>query len=124
MKKVLICFILLSATVTACFANGRCEKLEKEILKNPTVQEVKVAQYDKWSQEIYFADIYLKNGGFLTVCEFERDLSGKRLYVEYIGLINMVTMIQVNIGVLSLRSLWRTIIVPCLLMNNSPLGLE
>lgn len=84
MKKVILILVSLFLTVF-CFANGRCEKLEKEILKNPNVIEVKVGQYDKWSQEIYFADINLTNGGFLTVCEFGRDLSGKRLYVEYIG---------------------------------------
>ncbi|MBR3814480.1 MAG: hypothetical protein IKK38_11485, partial [Spirochaetaceae bacterium] len=63
MKKILLILISLSFVIS-CFANGRCEKLEKEILKNPNVIEVKVGQYDKWTQEIYFADIYLKNGGY------------------------------------------------------------
>ncbi len=84
MRKLILVLFSLSLTVF-CFANGRCEKLEKEILKNPNVIEVKVGQYDKWTQEIYFADIYLKNGGYLEITEFNRYLSGKQLGVEKIG---------------------------------------
>ncbi len=84
MKKILLILISLSFVIS-CFPNGRCEKLEKEILKNPNVIEVKVGQYDKWTQEIYFADIYLKNGGYLELTEFNRYLSGKQLGVEKIG---------------------------------------
>ncbi|MBP5794140.1 MAG: hypothetical protein J6W46_10955, partial [Spirochaetaceae bacterium] len=84
MKKVILILVSLFLTVF-CSANGRCEKLEKEILKNPNVIEVGVGQHDKWTQEIYFADIYLKNGGYLEITEFNRYLSGKQLGVEKIG---------------------------------------
>ena len=84
MKKVILILVSLFL-VSFCYANGRCEKLEKEILKNPNVIEVKVGQYDKWTQEIYWADIYLKNGGYLELTEFNRYLSGKQLGVEKIG---------------------------------------
>lgn len=84
MKKVILILVSLFLTVF-CSANGRCEKLEKEILKNPNVQDVEVVQYDKRTQEIYFADIYLKNGGYLFLTEFTRNLTGDRLSVGYIG---------------------------------------
>lgn len=84
MKKILLILISLSFVIS-CFPNGRCEKLEKEILKNPNVQEVKVGQYDKWSQEIYFADIYLRNGGYLLITEFGRNLTGNWLSVKCLG---------------------------------------
>ena len=85
MKKVILILVSLSLAVS-CFANGRCEKLKREIMKNPNVSEVlRLGQYDKWTQEIYFADIYLKNGGYLELTEFNRYLSGKQLGVEKIG---------------------------------------
>lgn len=84
MKKILLILISLSFVIS-CFPNGRCEKLKKEILKNPNVQEVKTGQYDKWSQEIYFADIYLRNGGYLLITEFSRNLTGNWLSVKCLG---------------------------------------
>ncbi len=67
------------------FANGRCDRLEREIMKNSNVSKVTVVQYDKWTQEIYYADIYLKNDGYLLVDEFDRYLSGDNINVLYIG---------------------------------------
>ena len=84
MKKLTALFAFLFLTAF-CFANGRCDQLEKEIMKNPNVLEAKVGQYDKRSQNIYGADIYLKNGGYLFVSEFDQNLSGNRLGVLYIG---------------------------------------
>ena len=85
MKKVILILFALFL-VSFCFANGRCEKLKREIMKNPNVSEVlRLGQYDKWNQEIYWADICLKNGGFLALREFDRNLSGDLLGIEYIG---------------------------------------
>ena len=84
MKKLTALFAFLFLTAF-CFANGRCDQLEKEIMKNPNVLEVKVGQHDKWSKEIYFADIDLKNGGYLCLEEFDRYLSGNTLCTHYIG---------------------------------------
>ena len=84
MRKLILVLFSLSLTVF-CFANGRCEKLEKEILKNPNVLSVDVGQIDKWTEEIYFAHIILSNGILLEVREFNRDLSGKMISVERIG---------------------------------------
>ena len=85
MKKAILILVSLFLALS-CFANGRCKKLEKEILKNPNVAEVlRLGQYDKWTQEIYWADIRLKNGGFLALREFDRNLSGDLLGIEYIG---------------------------------------
>ena len=84
MKKLtsLFAFLLLTAF---CFANGRCDQLEKEIMNNPNVLEVKVGQHDKWSKEIYFAHIYLEDGGYLLIKEFDRYLSGDNIYIDKIG---------------------------------------
>ena len=84
MKKLTALFTFLFLTAF-CFANGRCDRLEREIMKNSNVFKVTVVQYDKWTQEIYYADIYLKNDGYLLVDEFDRYLSGNNLNVLYIG---------------------------------------
>lgn len=81
MKKSLL-FLLFTIF---CFANGRCEKLEREIMKNSNVLEVNVGQYDKWSSEIYYANITLTNNRYIRLVEFNRNLSGNRLGIEYIG---------------------------------------
>ncbi|MBR4823978.1 MAG: hypothetical protein IKZ86_04205 [Spirochaetaceae bacterium] len=84
MKKVILILVSLFL-VSFCFANGRCEKLEKEILKNPNVIEVGVGQHDKWTQEIYFAYITLTNDRYIKLVEFDRYLSGERLCIECLG---------------------------------------
>ena len=84
MRKLILVLFSLSLTVF-CFANGRCEKLEKEILKNPNVIEVGVGQHDKWTQEIYFAYITLTNDRYIKLVEFDRYLSGEYLSIESIG---------------------------------------
>ena len=84
MKKLTALFAFLFLA-TFCYANGRCDRLEREIMKNSNVSKVTVVQYDKWTQEIYFTDIYLKNDGYLLVDEFDRYLSGDNINVLYIG---------------------------------------
>ncbi|NLF84095.1 MAG: hypothetical protein GX568_08965 [Candidatus Gastranaerophilales bacterium] len=85
MKKIILIIIPL-LLANFCFANGRCEILERKILKNPNVSEVLVGKHDKWFQEIYWTRIHLKNGGYLRLIEFDRYLSGNRLGIEYIGI--------------------------------------
>ncbi len=85
MKKAILILVSLFL-VSFCYANGRCEKLKREIMKNPNVSKVlRLGQYDKWTQEIYWANIRLKNGGFLQLTEFDRNLTGDRLCIEFIG---------------------------------------
>ena len=88
MKKILLIISSLSLAVF-CFANGefeRCEQLKQEIMKNPNVSYVaNIFQYDTRSQDLFGADIYLKNGGYLSLIEFDRNLSGKGLSINYIG---------------------------------------
>ncbi|MBO4438423.1 MAG: hypothetical protein J5798_03660 [Spirochaetaceae bacterium] len=97
MKKVLICLILLSATVTACFASGNKEeqkKLENMFYENPNVESVKMRQdgkadYGSFLKPTFHVEIALKNGGFFSANYCDTIDMNKELEVELIGEYNV-----------------------------------